>query len=351
MRYGNRTTCRGAYGKKRMSKRKYLRKNLSFWKTRKILVTGYEGFLGSWLTKALLEYGANIWGLDIKTRRKETILSNKELKNIEIIKGSVENFPLVLRTIKENKIECIFHLAAKALVGECIKDPLNAFSSNIRGTWNVLEASRSCHSVKAIIISSSDKAYGSHNKLPYREDYPLLGLYPYDVSKSCSDLLANTYFHTYNVSVCVTRCGNIFGPGDFNFSRLVPDIIKSAVKNKELLVRSSGKFVRDYIYVKDIVNGYLLLGRKMLDSGLVGEPFNFSNEEPKTVLEMVKQIYILMGKKPKYKILNQAKYEIKKQYLSSKKAKRILKWQPQNTLKDNLEETVKWYMEYFGYKK
>jgi len=323
----------------------------NFWRDKKVLITGYEGFLGSHLTRTLLNYGARVWGLDIITYRKHTILSDKDLNKIKVIKGSVEKISLVERIIKENKIEFIFHLAAKALVGECLQDPIKAFSTNIKGTWNILEASRSNDTIKAIIIASSDKAYGIQSRLPYKETSPLAGCHPYDVSKSCADLLAYTYFHTYGLPVCITRCGNIFGPGDFNFSRIVPDTIMSAIRNKTLIIRSDGKFTRDYVYIEDIVLGYLALAKKVTKLKFFGEAFNFSNEKPISVLELVKTIYGLMGKKPAYKVLGVEKYEIRHQYLTSNKAKRILNWKPRYSLKQGLKETIEWYKEYFQHGK
>ncbi len=319
----------------------------NFWRNKKVLITGYEGFLGSHLTETLIGYGANVVGLDIVTHRRHTILSDENLDKIKIIKGSVEKISLVERIIKENKIEFIFHLAAKALVGECLQDPVKAFSTNIKGTWNILEASRSNDTIKAIVIASSDKAYGIQSRLPYKETSPLAGCHPYDVSKSCADLLAYTYFHTYGLPVCITRCGNIFGPGDFNFSRIVPDTIRSAIRNKTLIIRSDGKFTRDYVYIEDIVLGYLDLAKKVTKLKFFGEAFNFSNEKPISVLELVKTIYGLMGKKPAYKVLGIEKYEIRHQYLSSSKAKRILNWKPRYSLKEGLKETIEWYKEYF----
>lgn len=321
-----------------------------FWKNKNVLITGYEGFLGSNLTKALLDCKANVFGLDILTRRKKTILSSKELNKIIIIKGSIENFLLVSKIIKENKIEFIFHLAAKSLVGDCLQKPVKAFSTNIKGTWNVLEASRDSNTVKAIVIASSDKAYGSHTKLPYKENTPLSGTHPYDASKSCADLIAYTYYYTYGVPVAVTRCGNIFGPGDFNFSRIIPDTIRSIIQNKTLVIRSDGKFTRDYVYVDDIVSGYVLLAEKMQKLKMFGEAFNFSDENPMSVLELVKKIYKMTNKKPNYKILGKAKYEIKHQYLSSKKARKILGWKPKTTLDEGLKKTIEWYRDYFNNK-
>lgn len=314
-----------------------------FWKNKKVLITGYEGFLGSHLTRALLKSGAKIWGLDIKTHRKTTILLKKESGKIKIIKGSVDNFSLVSKIIEKNKIEFIFHLAAEALVGDCLRNPAKTFSTNIKGTWNILEASRNNKRIKAIIIASSDKAYGSQKKLPYKENFSLSGNHPYDVSKSCADLIAYTYYHTYGMPVAVTRCGNIFGPGDFNFSRIVPDTIKSIIQDKTLIIRSDGKFTRDYVYVEDIVDGYIILAEKLKKLKLEGEAFNFSDENPITVIKLVKKIYQLTNEKFNYKIIGKAKYEIKHQYLASDKARKILKWKPRYKLQEGLKKTVIWY--------
>lgn len=314
-----------------------------FWKSKKVLITGYEGFVGSHLTKILLKRGAEVCGLDIITNRKKTILSDEELHKVKIIKGSVEDFSFLSKIVKENKIEFIFHLAAKSLVGYCFQKPVRAFSTNIKGTWNILEASRNNDRIKAIVIASSDKAYGSHRRLPYKENTPLSGPHPYDVSKSCADLIACMYYHTYGLPAGVTRCGNIFGPGDFNLSRIVPDTIRSIVQNKTLIIRSDGKFTRDYVYVDDIVNGYILLAEKMQRLKLSGEAFNFSNENPTSVLELVRIIYKICGKEPDYKILNEVKYEIRHQYLSSEKARSALGWGAKHNLEEGLKITINWY--------
>ena len=322
--------------------------NKKFWKNRRVLITGYEGFLGSNLTKRLLFNEAKIVGLDIKTFRKNTILTKKDLSRIKVIKGSVVNYRLLQDIISKNKTEFIFHLAAESIVNKCVNHPLKAFSSNIKGTWNILEVARLCPNIKGIVTASSDKAYGIKSKLPYKENDSLAGSHPYDVSKSCADLLAYTYSYTYSVPVCVTRCGNIYGPGDFNFSRIIPDTIRSVLINKPLLIRSDGKFMRDYIYIEDVLDAYLLLAEKMEKLKLFGEAFNFSNEKPISVLNLVKMIYEVAGRTPNYKILNRADYEIKFQYLSTKKIYKMLGWKPKYNLDEGLERTLNWYQKYLN---
>ena len=313
-----------------------------YWKNKKVLITGHEGFLGANLTKTLLDYGADIIGIDKVKNRPDSVLTG--LRNqMMCVKGDISNLELVKGLIDKYKPLVIFHLAAEAIVGEANKKPIGTFKSNIEGTWNILEASRDKKFIEAIVVASSDKAYGSHKILPYKETASLKGDHPYDVSKSCADLICHAYWNTYNVPVCVTRCGNIFGPGDFNFSRVVPDAIRCALRNKQFMIRSDGRFTRDYIYVKDIVNGYISLAEKMKKLKLYGEAFNFSDENPITVIEMVKKIYNLIGRKPDYKILNQAKYEIKHQYLSSQKARKMLDWRPAYTLEKGLLRAIEWY--------
>jgi len=319
---------------------------LKNWKNKNVLITGFEGFVGSNLTKELLACGANVVGLDIKTRRKETIFTVNEYKMIKVVKGSVSDSGLIGRLLKQHAIEIVFHLAAEAIVGRSMEEPVNTFITNILGTWTVLENCRKRHSVKAIVIASSDKAYGSHRNLPYTENTPLCGEHPYDVSKSCADLISRTYFKTYGLPVAVTRCGNIYGPGDFNFSRIVPDAVRCMLSGGELLIRSDGKFTRDYIYVKDIVGAYLLLAANLAEKRFAGEGFNFSNEKPVTVRCLVEKIYKLAGKKPLYRILNKAACEIKHQYLASGKAKRLLHWKPAYSLEEGLKETISWYKRY-----
>ena len=321
----------------------------NFWKNKKVLITGQEGFLGSWLSKILLELDAKIVGIDIVKRKANYFLGDLRGK-IKNVQADVANLKVVTSIINDFKPSIIFHLAAQAIVEEALNIPIRTFKSNIEGTWNILEACKGKKFIEGIVVASSDKAYGVHKNLPYREETPLKGVYPYDVSKSCADLLACTYSDIYRVPVCVTRCGNIYGPGDLHFSRIVPEAMRSIIKNKRLVIRSDGKFTRDYIYVEDVVRGYLILARKMQAFKLFGQAFNFSNEEPISVLELVKIIYKACDRKPSYKILNKVKYEIRNQFLSAQKAKRMLGWKPKYILDEGLKRTFKWYKDYFSCK-
>lgn len=321
--------------------------NTAFWNKKRVLVTGHEGFLGSWLSIRLLDAGARVIGIDRAAAHPLSVLDGHRDRIVRI-RGDVARAGLVKTAVREHRPDVIFHLAAEAIVGECAADPLRAFTANIQGTWNVLECARAEKSVTAIVAASSDKAYGSHKDLPYREDAPLRGDHPYDVSKSCADLICYTYFHTYGVPVCVTRCGNIYGPGDFHFSRIVPDTIRCAIEGKPVLIRSDGKFTRDYVYVEDIANGYMMLAEQLEKKRLAGEAFNLSDEKPMTVLDLVKKIFRAAGRKPDYRILNEARYEIKHQYLSSRKARRILGWKPRYTPREALPITIDWYRKHLG---
>jgi len=314
----------------------------SFWKDKRVLITGFEGFLGSNLTRTLLQSGAEIIGLDIKTFRKETILTAQDYKNMTVYKGSVANYSLVSKILRKHSINVVFHLAAEAIVGRSHNNPRRTFDTNIAGTWEVLEAARQQGGMEAVVVASSDKAYGSHKKLPYTENAPLQGRNPYDASKSCADLIAHSYAHAYGLPLAITRCGNIYGPGDFNLSRIVPDAIRCALSGQILDIRSDGKFTRDYVYVDDIVNGYILLAEKLKKLDLSGEAFNFSDENPLTVIELLDKIRRILKGRPDSRILNTAKYEIRHQYLASKKARLILGWKPKMSIEKGIKRTLKW---------
>ena len=321
-----------------------------FWKNRRVLVTGHEGFLGAWLAKTLIEKGARVVGLDLVKNRKDVVLDGYR-SQIVGLRGDIADIKTVRRILNRYQPQTIFHVAAEAIVGTANKNPLRTFQSNIQGTWNILEAARHIKSIQEIVVASSDKAYGSHKKLPYHESMALQGEHPYDVSKSCADLLCQAYFKTFQVPVCITRCGNIYGPGDYNFSRLVPDAIRHVLRNKQFMIRSDGTFTRDYIYVKDIVDGYVVLAEQMKSKKLFGQAFNFSYEKPFTVLEFLDLVIQKGGgRKIPPKILNQAQHEIRDQYLSSNKARQILGWRPEHSVEDGLKETIAWNRHHYRIK-
>ncbi len=263
-----------------------------------------------------------------------------------MVNGKVEDFSLILRTINEYEIDTIFHLAAQTIVGTANRSPLSTFEINIKGTWNILEAARQLHTPRTI-IASSDKAYGSHEKLPYKEDAKLIGSHPYDVSKTCADLIAQAYIKTYGLPVGITRCGNLYGGGDLNFSRIIPGTIKSLHSSEPPIIRSDGTYLRDYFYVKDAVSAYLLFAEKLSEPQITGQAFNFGTETPISVIDVVNMLVGISGKKLKPKILNEVKNEIHSQYLSCEKARRLLNWKPKFTLQQGLKETYGWYSGYF----
>lgn len=268
---------------------------------------------------------------------------------ITLVRGELEDYFLVNRTLAEYEVETVFHIAAQAIVGVANRNPLSTFESNIRGSWHVLEACRQNPGVRRVVMASSDKAYGDQKHLPYTEDTPLQGTHPYDVSKSCADLLASTYFHTYRLPVAVTRCGNLFGGGDLNFNRIVPGTIRSAIRNERPIIRSDGSPLRDYIYVDDAVEAYLLLARSLDDPALHGQAFNFGTARPQSVLELTRKILELAGRADlEPMVLNEAKGEILHQYLSSDKAQRLLGWAPVASLDAGLLETIDWYRRFLA---
>ncbi len=319
-----------------------------FWKDRNVLVTGCTGLLGSQLTQLLTEKNANVIGLVRDQVPRSNLVKTGVMDRINVVRGCVEDFFTVERALNEYEIDTVFHLAAQTIVGIANRNPLSTFEANIKGTWCVLESCRRVPTVKRVVVASSDKAYGDQEKLPYDEAAPLRGSHPYDVSKSCADLLASTYYATYKLPVCVTRCGNFYGPGDLNFNRIVPGTIRSILNNEAPVIRSDGSYIRDYFYVKDGALAYMHLAEKMEDAKIHGEAFNFSTELQISVLDLTKKILQIMGREDLQPvILNEAKNEIKHQYLSAKKAHSLLGWKPKYELDDALKETVEWYKKFF----
>jgi len=319
---------------------------MNFWKDRNVFITGCTGLLGSHLTKILVEKKANVVGLVRDLVPKSNLVQSGIYDNINIVRGCVEDIHTMERTINEYEVNTVFHLAAQSIVGIANRNPLSTFESNIKGTWCVLESCRRVSTVNEIVVASSDKAYGDQEILPYDENTPLNGQHPYDVSKSCVDLISLSYYHTYNLPVCVTRCGNFYGPGDLNFNRIVPGTIRSVLNDQDPIIRSDGSFIRDYFYVKDGALSYIHLAEKMNENKIYGEAFNFSNELQITVLELTYKILKLMKREDLQPvILNEASNEIKHQYLSAKKARKVLGWKPYYSLDEGLKETIEWYKE------
>ncbi len=297
--------------------------------------------------KELIEQGANVTGLVRDHVPQSNLYQGDHVKKMNIVQGALEDLPVIERALGEYEIDTVFHLAAQAIVGVANRNPVSTFEANILGTWNVLEACRKHPLIKRVIVASSDKAYGDQENLPYDEDMPLQGKHPYDVSKSCADLISHTYFHTYGLPVCITRCGNLYGGGDLNFNRIIPQTIQLVLDGEAPEIRSDGTFVRDYFYIEDAVQAYLLLAEKMEELNLAGEAFNFSNEIQLTVLELVEKILKKMNSNLKPKVLNQGSNEIKHQYLSAEKARKLLNWAPAYTIDEGLEKTIGWYTEFF----
>jgi len=315
--------------------------NEKFWKEKKVLVTGATGFVGSHIIKKLVSYGTDVIALVRSQDPRSYFYSEGLDKKVINAYGDLKDHDRIYDIITRYEIETILHLGAQPIVGTAFVSPLETFRTNIEGTINVLEGARKSPLVKQIVVASSDKAYGKSEKLPYTEDMPLMGSAPYEVSKSCTDLISLSYAQTYGMPVTVTRFGNIYGPGDLNFNRIVPGAIKAALTNSVLNIRSDGKMIREYLYVEDVVNGYLMLAENIEKTK--GEAFNFSSGERLKVIEVVEKIAKVMGKKIETKILNTAKNEIPEQYLSSEKVRKLLGWKAGYTFERGIEKTIPWY--------
>lgn len=318
------------------------------WNNRNVLVTGATGLLGSHLVEELINRGARVVSLvrdyvpHSRYYEKHTIIDSI------CVNGDVEDYYLMERIMNEYQIQTVFHLAAQTQVGIANRDPHPTLKTNIMGTINILEAARKLD-IEQVVIASSDKAYGEAVRLPYDEQTPLRGKFPYDVSKTCADQIAQMYGYTYTMNVGITRCGNLFGPGDLNYNRLIPGTIKAILEHHPPIIRSDGKMTRDYFYVKDAVLAYLKLAEKMED-WIGSHEYNFSYGKPCSVLGMVNLIRRIMDA-PSYSqpiIQNNASNEIPEQYLDSSKARRQLEWQPKWDLESALEETIDWYKGEFG---
>jgi CDP-glucose 4,6-dehydratase len=323
---------------------------VSPWASRRVLVTGATGVVGSWLTKRLLHEGAYVVALIRDLDPQSELMRSGSVDKVSVVSGELEDSRAVERAVVEHDVDTIVHLGAQTIVGVGIRSPVATFSANVQGTWNVLEAARLHGSlVRSVVIASSDKAYGTAPELPYTEEMPLRGVGPYDVSKSCTDLIAASYAQTYGVPLLIARCGNIYGGGDLNWSRIVPGTIRSLLEGRRPVLRSDGTFLRDYLHVDDVVDAYLLLGETAHASQFLGEAFNFSAESPLSVLEIYDLVCkAAVGSTVEPQVLGRAEHEIHDQYLSADKARTQLDWVTAVTIEDGLARTVEWYRQLFS---
>lgn len=321
----------------------------AFWLDRPTLITGATGLIGGWLVRHLIGLGAEVVCLVRDWVPQSELVRGQMLEHVKVVRGDVRDRALLERTLGEYEIDTIIHLAAQTIVSIANRNPVSTFETNIAGTWSLLEACRRSPLVKQIVVASSDKAYGDHDVLPYGEEAPLHGRHPYDVSKSCADLIAQTYAATYRLPIGITRCGNFYGGGDLNWNRIVPGTIRSVLREQPPIIRSDGKYVRDYFYAEDGARANLVLAEKLAtDSTLHGQAFNFSNESQITVLEIVEKILALMSSGLRPEVRNEATNEIRQQYLSAAKARELLGWQPLFTLDEGLLRTIDWYKDFVG---
>jgi CDP-glucose 4,6-dehydratase len=320
----------------------------SFWRDRPVFVTGATGLVGGSLVWELVAAGADVVALVRDWVPRSELIATKLADRVRVVRGDVRDQELLERALGEYEIASVFHLAAQTIVGVANRNPVSTLDTNIRGTWALLEACRRSPTVQQIVLASSDKAYGDQEILPYTETAPVLGRHPYDVSKSCADLLAQMYARTYDLPVCVTRCGNFYGGGDLNWNRIVPGTIRSVIRDERPVIRSDGRSTRDYLYVEDGARAYVLLAERMAaNPALKGEVFNFSYEQRLTVLALVAKLLEVMGSTLEPDVRNDASNEIKDQYLDSSKARSMLGWTPAFTMDESLRATVDWYAEYF----
>jgi CDP-glucose 4,6-dehydratase len=322
-----------------------------FWTGRSVLVTGGTGLVGAWVVKRLLAAGAEVVVLVKDLDPRSELVRSGELARVALVYGGLEDFAVLQHAVNLYRTECVFHLGAQTLVEVAHRFPLATFEANVRGTYNLLEVCRvHAELVRRVVVASSDKAYGEKAELPYTEEMSLDARHSYDVSKSCADLIAQAYAHTYHVPAAVTRFGNVYGGGDLNLSRLVPGAILACLRRERLVVRSDGSYTRDYLYVEDVAAGYLRLAEALDDPALHGQAFNFSTETRVSVLELVARIQRLMGVSDlPPDVRNTARGEIRHQHLSAKKARERLGWRPAFDLDAGLARTIEWYRAHSGH--
>jgi CDP-glucose 4,6-dehydratase len=323
----------------------------SFWLDRPTFVTGGTGLVGAWLVQKLVAAGADVVCLVRDWVPQSELVRTRFIERVKVVRGDVREQNMLERILGEYEIDTVFHLAAQTIVTIANRNPVSTFETNIAGTWTLLEACRRSPTVKQIVVASSDKAYGDQKILPYREETPLQGQHPYDVSKSCADMIAHTYAVSFDLPVAITRCGNFYGGGDLNWNRIIPGTIRSVLRGQRPVIRSDGKYVRDYFYVEDGAAAYMLLAEQLSNRPeLRGEAFNFSNEVQLTVSEIVDRILLLMKSDLLVDVRNDVTNEILHQYLSAERARLSLHWKPLFDLDQGLERTIDWYKDFFGVK-
>lgn len=321
----------------------------AFWQDRPTFVTGATGLVGSWLVRRLVDAGADVVCLVRDWVPQSELVRTRALDRVKVVRGDVRDQACVERIVGEYEVNTVFHLAAQTIVGIANRNPVSTLETNVQGTWTLLEACRRAPTVKQIVMASSDKAYGDQDTLPYDEQTPLQGQHPYDVSKSCADLIARSYAVTFGLPIAITRCGNFYGGGDLNWNRIVPGTIRSIVIGQPPVIRSDGTYVRDYFYVEDGAAVYMLLAERLSgDRTLSGEAFNFSNEIQITVLDLVTRLIALTGSALQPEILNEVSHEIRHQYLSAAKARERLGWAPLFDLDAGLRRTIAWYEDFLA---
>lgn len=319
----------------------------SFWRDRRVFVTGASGLVGSATVAKLLELGADIVILQRDRVLQSELVRSGALDRVNAVEGDLGDQLLLERILGEYEVQTVLHLAAQAIVPVANRNPISTFESNVRGTWNLLEAARRSPLVSAIVVASSDKAYGEQPVLPYTEDMPLRAVHPYDVSKACTDLIAQSFATSFGLPVTISRCGNFYGPGDLNWNRIVPGTIRSVLRGERPVIRSDGSPLRDYFYVEDGAQAYLRLAEAMDgNDAMKGQAFNFSNEEPLTVREIATKILTLMDCDLELDIRSEASSEIQRQHLSAAKAHKVLGWRPRYSLDEGLAKTIEWYREF-----
>jgi CDP-glucose 4,6-dehydratase len=319
-----------------------------FWLDRPTLITGASGLVGSWLVKRLLDLNSDVVCLLRDWVPQSELIHSGLMDRVRIVRGDVRDQALLERVLGEYEIDTVIHLAAQTIVTIANRNPVSTFETNIQGTWSLLEACRRSPRVRQIVVASSDKAYGDQEVIPYTETTPLQGQHPYDVSKSCADLIAHSYAETYGLPVVITRCGNFFGGGDLNWNRIIPGTIRSILRGTPPIIRSDGNYVRDYFYVEDGAEAYILLAEFLAKHPEIkGEAYNFSYEGRETVLEIVRRILKQMECDFEPEVKNEVTNEIRCQSLDAGKARRELGWVPRFNMDTGLNRTISWYRDYF----